>query len=109
MAKETVLIYSDCPVCKRALSKAAIYTLADPRELRRVRYVGQTSSPRRLYEWIRELYLDEHRMPVMAVIAWTDFRHARIEEHNRIGEFLAQGLPLLNVEAAGFQMQPQLS
>jgi hypothetical protein len=48
-------------------------------------------------------------MPVMAVIAWTDFRHARIEERNRIGEFLAQGLPLLNVEAAGFQMQPQLS
>ena len=78
----------------------AIYTLSDPRSIRDVRYVGQTSSPARrflqhlntaklwlpddvpwwvkspklrpLYTWIRELYTDEHRLPVMVVSACVD-------------------------------------
>lgn len=107
--------------------EAAIYTLADPRDLQYVRYVGQTCNPRRrflqhvnaarlwlpdelpwwikspklrpLYDWIRELYRDEQRMPVMAVIAWTEARNARAEERNRICEYLGQQLPLLNLEA----------
>jgi hypothetical protein len=108
-------------------SEAAIYTLSDPRDLRLVRYVGQTRSPRRrfmqhvntarlwlpeqrpwwvkspkmrpLYEWIRELYLDERRLPVMTVLAWTEARHARLEERNRICEYLGHQLPLLNRES----------
>jgi hypothetical protein len=76
----------------------AIYTLSDPRDLREVRYVGQTTSPRRrflqhlnhaqlwlpdelpwwikaprlrpLYTWIRELYAEGSRLPVMVVSAW---------------------------------------
>src|SRR5271170_7971609 len=76
----------------------AIYTRSDPRSSRDVRYVGQTQSPARrfaqhldtarlwvsdevpwwvkspklrpLYTWIRELYADDQRMPVMVVTAW---------------------------------------
>jgi hypothetical protein len=109
------------------VSEAAIYALSDPRDIALPRYVGQTRSPRRrllqhintarlwlpeqrpwwvkspklrpLYEWIRELYLDGQRLPVMAVIAWTEARHARLEERNRICEYLGQQLPLLNREA----------
>jgi hypothetical protein len=110
-----------------AASEAAIYGLSDPRDISIVRYVGQTRSPRRrllqhintarlwlpeqrpwwvkslqlrpLYEWIRELYLDEQRLPVMAVIAWTEARHARLEERNRICVYLGQQAPLLNRES----------
>ena len=108
-------------------SEAAIYALSDPRDIAVPRYVGQTRSPRRrllqhintarlwvpeqrpwwvkslrlrpLYEWIRELYLDEQRLPVMAVIAWTEARHARLEERNRICEYLGRQFPLLNRES----------
>src|SRR5271155_610208 len=73
----------------------AIYTLSDPRSIRDVRYVGQTQSPARrfaqhlyaarlwlpdevpwwvksaklrpLYTWIRQLYADGRRMPVMVI------------------------------------------
>lgn len=108
-------------------SEAAIYALSDPRDISVVRYVGQTRSPRRrllqhintarlwlaeqrpwwvkspqlrpLYEWIRELYLDEQRLPVMTVIAWTEASHARLEERNRICAYLGQQVPLLNRES----------
>jgi hypothetical protein len=105
----------------------AIYTLSDPRDIRAVRYVGQTSAPRRrflqhlnhaqlwlpdelpwwikrpklrpLYTWIRELYRDERRLPVMVVTAWTTcVAEARATERVRIFEYLAQRRPLLNVE-----------
>ena len=106
--------------------EVAIYSLSDPRDISAVRYIGQTRSPRRrllqhihtarlwlpeqrpwwvkspqlrpLYEWIRELYRDEQRLPVMAVIAWTEARHARSEERNRICAYLGQQVPLLNRE-----------
>lgn len=80
----------------------AIYTLSDPRDLRAVRYVGQTRSPRRrflqhvnnarlwlpdeddsawwirlprqrpLYRWIRELHREEYRLPAMVITQWVD-------------------------------------
>jgi hypothetical protein len=105
----------------------AIYTLSDPRDIRRVCYVGQTSAPRRrflqhlntarlwmpderpwwvkspklrpLYEWIRALYADEYRLPIMIVTAWTrTASEARAAERAYIYECLKQRLPLLNIE-----------
>ena len=105
----------------------AIYILSDPRSLRDVRYVGQTSSPARrflqhlktarlwlpddvpwwvqspklrpLYNWIRELYADEYRLPVMVVSAWADsVREARVIERALIVECLRECRRLLNVE-----------
>jgi hypothetical protein len=105
----------------------AIYTLADPRDIQGVRYVGQTSAPRRrflqhlnhaqlwlsdelpwwvkqptlrpLYTWIRGLYRDERRLPVMVVTAWaTSVAEARVTERARIFEYLGHQRPLLNVE-----------
>ena len=107
---------------------AAIYELADPRDIRRVRYVGQTSGPRRrflqhlsaarlwlpverpwwvkspkllpLYTWIRELYRDELRLPTMVITRWAETSaEARLAERHRIYECLAQQLPLLNIES----------
>jgi len=71
--------------------EVAIYTLSDPRDIRQIRYVGQTAAPDRrylqhiaqaklwlpaetpwwikmprlrpLYTWIRDLYADEQRRP----------------------------------------------
>jgi hypothetical protein len=105
----------------------AIYTLSDPRDLRAVRYVGQSAVPRRrlgqhlsaarlwlpdrkpwwvksprqrpLYEWIRELFQDEGRLPMMVVRAWVDASQARGAERAHIYEFLQQQLPLLNFES----------
>jgi hypothetical protein len=106
---------------------SAIYTLSDPRSIRDVRYVGQTSSPARrflqhlntaklwlpdevpwwvkspklrpLYTWIRELYTDEHRLPIMVVSAWVDsVREARVAERALIVACLRERLRLLNVE-----------
>jgi hypothetical protein len=105
----------------------AIYFLADPRDVRDVRYIGQTNIPRRrflqhlntakvwlpdetpwwvkspklrpLYGWIRELYRDGRRLPVMVVTAWAETASAaRVAERNRIYECLEKRLPLLNVE-----------
>jgi hypothetical protein len=105
----------------------AIYSLADPRDLRLTRYIGQTSAPRRrflqhlstarlwlpeqtpwwvkqprlrpLYEWLRELYVQEQRLPTMVIHAWVDTTHgARLAERARIVAALASDLPLLNVE-----------
>src|SRR5215218_1954731 len=78
----------------------AVYTLADPRDARCARYVGQTRNPRRrylqhvrearlwlpdqvpwwicspqlrpLYVWIRELYRDGGRLPFMWVEEWVE-------------------------------------
>ena len=105
----------------------AIYSLSDPRDIRAIRYVGQTIAPRRrlaqhlgtarlwlpeqapwwvksprlrpLYRWIRELYADEERLPVMVVHAWVEPEHARHAEREHIHECLARQLPLLNVES----------
>jgi hypothetical protein len=114
----------------------AIYTLADPRELRTVRYVGQTQSPRRrllqhirtarlwlpderpwwvrsprlrpLYEWIRTLYQDGERLPVMIVSAWVTPSAARLSERAHICACLALEQPLLNFEGELRRRQPLL-
>ena len=105
----------------------AIYSLADPRDVRASRYVGQTTQPRRrliqhvrgaelwlgdeipwwvkaprlrprpLYGWIRELYQQEGRLPVMIVHAWVEAEHAQREERRRIRLCLERQLPLLNL------------
>jgi hypothetical protein len=105
----------------------AIYSLADPRDLRLTRYIGQSSAPRRrflqhlgtarlwlpeerpwwikqprlrpLYDWLRELYAEEQRLPTMVVHSWVETTHsARLAERARIVAALANDLPLLNVE-----------
>jgi hypothetical protein len=116
--------------------ECAIYTLSDPRDIRVVRYVGQTRSPRRrflqhlatarlwlpdelpwwvkrpdmrgLYQWIRELYLDEQRLPVMAVVAWTQASVALVQERALICEHLRRQSPLLNRESETFRQQSLL-
>jgi hypothetical protein len=115
----------------------AIYTLSDPRSIRDVRYVGQTRSPvrrfaqhlntarlwlpdelpwwvkspklRPLYKWIRELYADDRRMPVMVVTAWAgSIREARVLERARIMGCLESRLEILNVEREILGRQRQL-
>ena len=105
----------------------AIYSLADPRDLRLTRYIGQTAAPRRrfaqhlrtarlwvpdelpwwvlqpklrpLYEWLRELHRDEGRLPTMVIHSWAaTTQAARNAERARIYESLGRRLPLLNVE-----------
>jgi hypothetical protein len=105
----------------------AIYWLSDPRDVRQIRYVGQTRAPRRrflqhlntarlwlpdetpwwvpspklrpLYEWIRELHRDDFRLPAMVISTWVDTTaQARLAERTRILECLEQRLPLLNFE-----------
>ena len=103
----------------------AIYSLADPRDVRESRYVGQTTQPHRrliqhvrgaelwlgdeipwwvkaprlrpLYGWIRELYQQADRLPVMIVHAWVGAEHVQREERRRIRLCLERQLPLLNV------------
>jgi hypothetical protein len=103
----------------------AIYSLADPREVRASRYIGQTAHPRRrlmqhvrtarlwlpderpwwvkaprlrpLYGWIRELYQQEGRLPVMIVHTWVEPPQARLAEREQIVACLERELPLLNV------------
>jgi hypothetical protein len=110
-----------------AAGGVAIYTLSDPRDLRAIRYVGQSAAPRRrlgqhlnaarlwlpdrtpwwvksprlrpLYEWIRELFQDEGRLPVMVVRTWVVASQARGAERLHIYESLQQQLPLLNFES----------
>ena len=114
----------------------AIYSLCDPRELRAIRYVGQSSAPRRrlqqhigaarlwlpdeipwwvrsprlrpLYGWIRELFRDEGRLPVMVVHSWVAATQARLAERAHICQCLEQQLPLLNLEYELLQRQLQL-
>jgi hypothetical protein len=110
------------------LGEVAIYTLSDPRDVQQVRYVGQTRAPpsrftqhmraarlwlpddlpwwirrdemRPLYSWIRQLYREESRLPVMLVVAWTEAHNARLMERTQIDAYLAAQLPLLNFEAS---------
>lgn len=111
----------------RAPAGVAIYSLSDPRNVREVRYVGQTIAPRRrllqhlntarlwlpdeipwwvsspklrpLYGWIRQLYAEGGRVPVMVVSNWVERPAARLAERARICECLAQQAPLLNYES----------
>jgi hypothetical protein len=120
-----VQLYDDSGVAPLGV---AIYSLSDPRDIREVRYVGQTSTPRRrflqhlntamlwmpddkpwwvkypkmrpLSEWIRELYRDELRLPVMVITAWLPtVSAARVAERSQIYECLEKRLWLLNVES----------
>ena len=105
----------------------AIYSLSDPRDIRGIRYIGQTVAPRRrylqhlctarlwlpeetpwwvksprlrpLYQWIRELYQDEGRLPVMVISAWVGTAQARVAEQRQISACLMRQLPLLNIES----------
>jgi hypothetical protein len=114
----------------------AIYTLSDPRELRTVRYIGQTLAPRRrflqhvrtarlwlpdelpwwvrsprlrpLYGWIRELFGEERRLPVMVVLAWVGAAQARVCERSLICACLERQQPLLNFEGELRRRQPLL-
>jgi hypothetical protein len=107
-------------------AEVAIYSLSDPRDLRAIRYVGQTAAPRRrllqhlrcarlwlpdevpwwvpspqlrpLYHWIREMYRDGGRLPVMVIGAWVEARDARLAERAEIQRCLERQLPLLNFE-----------
>ena len=113
-----------------------VYTLADPRDVRCPRYVGQTRDPytrfaqhvrtarlslpdtvpwwvrspkhRPLYMWIRELHRDGGRLPFMCVEEWVDSgADPRVAERAAIMRWLARGAALLNVEAV--QMGGQLA
>ena len=123
-------LFDDSGVCARGV---AIYSLADPRDARTVRYVGQTAAPRRrwlqhvntarlwlpdeipwwvsspklrpLYEWIRALYREGGRLPVMLVSEWVDAPCARIAERARICACLERHGSLLNYEAELLQRQ----
>ena len=116
-------LYDDSGV---AAGEVAIYGLSDPRDLRAIRYIGQTCTPRQrlrqhlnaarlwlpeqtpwwvrsprlrpLYEWIRELYRDGERLPVMVICAWVEARQARSAEREYICACLERQLALLNVE-----------
>jgi hypothetical protein len=130
-------LYDDSLQSATSGSGIAIYGLSDPRELRCVRYVGQTLSPRHrflqhlnaarlwladerpwwigdpklrpLYEWIRALYQQDGCLPTMVVSSWAESRaSARLAERARICECLAGQLPLLNVEAQRQAGQYQL-
>jgi hypothetical protein len=105
----------------------AIYALSDPRDIRDVRYIGQTSAPRRrflqhlnagrlwlpdslpwwvrspklrpLYGWIRALYSHDGRLPVMIITDWApSLKDALSVERARIVECLKQDRNLFNVE-----------
>jgi hypothetical protein len=115
----------------------AIYSLADPRDLRATRYVGMTADPRRrlqqhwntaqvwipdekpwwvkapklrpLYTWVRELYADERRLPFMLITAWIPTRgEALLAERRQITACLAGQVPLFNVEREILGRQLQL-
>jgi hypothetical protein len=107
-------------------SGVAIYSLSDPRDIRAVHYVGQTVAPRRrllqhlstarlwlpderpwwvrsprlrpLYDWIRGIYQDGQRLPVMVISQWVEPAQARAAEHALIEDCLQRQLPLLNFE-----------
>jgi hypothetical protein len=114
--------------CCHAVGEVAVYTLSDPRDVRDVRYVGQTRSPRSryrqhvnkaspwlpdevpwwfkapkdrpLHEWIRALHRDDARLPVMIICGWyPDISAARAAERALIFLCLEQGLRILNIEA----------
>ncbi|MCU0867502.1 MAG: hypothetical protein MUC36_27280 [Planctomycetes bacterium] len=56
---------------------------------------------RPLYEWLRELWSEGERLPVMVVVAWVpEDGRPLLAERELIHELLSRGLPLLNIEAA---------
>ena len=106
----------------------ALYGLSDPRDIRDVRYIGQTRNPasrflqhinaarlwmpddlpwwikspqlRPLYSWIRQLYSTGQRLPVMLISNWAPtIKEARLAERTQIIECLRDGRELYNVEA----------
>jgi hypothetical protein len=114
---------------------AAVYTLADPRDVQSPRYVGQTRDPHArfaqhvqtarlwlpdevpwwvrslkhqpLYVWIRELHRDGGRLPIMWVEEWVDAdADPLVAERAAIMRWLARGAALLNAEA--LKSGPQL-
>ena len=118
-------VHADVP---EAPGGTAVYTLADPRDVRCPRYVGQTRDPyarfaqhvrtarlsvpdampwwvrspkhRPLYMWIRELHRDGGRLPFMCVEEWVDSgADPLVAERAAIMRWLARGAALLNVEA----------
>jgi hypothetical protein len=55
---------------------------------------------RPLSAWVRELYRDEYRLPVMIVTDWiATLPEAKVAERAQIYDALARRLQLLNVEA----------
>jgi hypothetical protein len=105
----------------------ALYGLSDPRDIRELRYIGQTRAPairflqhlstarlwlpddlpwwvkspqlRPLYSWIRRLFSDDRRLPVMLISDWVPtIEEARLAERARIIECLRSGRDLYNVE-----------
>ncbi len=109
------------------VSGVAVYGLSDPRNLRDVRYIGQTRAPanrflqhvnaarlwlpddlpwwiksprlRPLYAWIRALYSEDRRLPVMLIRAWVPTsKEARLAERIQILECLKDDRELYNVE-----------
>jgi hypothetical protein len=117
-------LYDDTAAPPRGI---AIYSLSDPRDIGALRYIGQTDAPRRrllqhlstarlwlpdetpwwirapklrpLYGWIRELFREEGRLPVMVVRAWVEHAQAREAERGQIHAFLEQQASLLNYQA----------
>jgi hypothetical protein len=110
-----------------SVSGVALYGLSDPRNIRDVRYIGQTRAPatrflqhlnaarlwlpddlpwwiksprlRPLYSWIRQLYSQDRRLPVMLISTWLPTsREARLSERAQIVECLKDGRELYNVE-----------
>jgi hypothetical protein len=62
---------------------------------------------RPLYEWLRDLYRDEQRLPMMIVSAWHDVAaDATAAERALIQESLRAGFALLNLESA--ELEPQI-
>jgi hypothetical protein len=120
-------LYNIVDQTQGAVGEVAIYALSDPRDAQAARYVGQTRNPasrfmqhinmarlwlpdelpwwiqrpelRPLYSWIRGLYADEGRLPVMFVVGWTTAQLARSDERRFIASYLEGGLSLLNFEA----------
>jgi hypothetical protein len=118
-----LLLYDESGVTQAG---TAIYSLADPREARVSRYVGRTAQPARrlmqhvrtarlwlpedetlwwikaprlrpLYHWIRDLYSEDERLPMMVVHAWVDAQDAQRAELDHIRVCLERRLPLLNI------------
>jgi hypothetical protein len=124
-AAACVHVHAEAPVLGLG---AAVYLLADPRDVRSPRYVGQTRDPharfaqhlrtarlslpdevpwwvrspkhRPLYAWMRELHRDGGRLPFMWVEEWVGLdADPLVAERAAIMRWLARGAALLNAEA----------
>lgn len=127
-----------CDTSDAERSGVALYTLSDPRDVRAVRYVGQSSAPMRryrqhvraaclaqegpgpwwfrqphlgpLYEWIRALHADGGRLPFMLITNWVpSVEAARLLERSLIAAHRAAGCALLNCEALREEARAQSS